>query len=243
MRSQPGGTTSRDERGVVMANEASVAAAGPVHELPLILMSDSRGIQPTTVKGRKTRKRLVESARVVFERDGFLNARVADIAKEAGVSHGTFYTYFDSKVEIFRVIVADVMSLVWDANHDTTGNDSLSALGRIERANRGFIRIYRENGSMLALMEQAVGYDKEVREIRLAVRQVSVDRIRRSVERMQREGIGGADVDPAICAAALVSMVSNFVYFWLILGEGDYDEDLAVATLTNMWASALHMST
>lgn len=226
-----------------IADAAPVAGAGSGRALPAILVSHSRGTQPTSEKGRKTRKRLVEAAQVVFERDGFLNARVADIAREAGASHGTFYTYFDSKVEIFRVIVADVMSLVWNANHDTTGNETLSAWGRIERSNREFVRVYKENGPMLALMEQAVGYDDEIRAIRLAVRQVSVDRIHRSIERMKRDGDLDVEIDPAIGAAALVSMVSNFVYFWLVLGEGDYDEELVVATLTNMWASALHMPT
>ncbi len=36
----------------------------------------------------------------IFRRDGFENARVDDVAKAAGVSHGTFYFHFATKDEV-----------------------------------------------------------------------------------------------------------------------------------------------
>lgn len=192
-------------------------------------------------KGRRTRERLLEAARVVFERDGFLNARVADIATEAGVSHGTFYTYFDSKTEIFRSVMADVMALVWNTRTATDGARDLDAYGRIERSNRQFLKVYRENRIMMGLMEQAITYDDEVRQLRLTVRERSVERVRVNVEQMQREGTVRSDLDAFAVSSALVSMVSNFIYFWLVMGEGDYDDDSVVHTLTELWASALEL--
>lgn len=208
---------------------------------PLAGSLEVRDSTPVSAKGRRTRQRLLDAARTVFERDGFLAARVADIAAEAGVSHGTFYTYFDSKTEIFRVLVADVMALVYDTRHDPEGSVDLTPLERIERGNRQFVHVYRVHGAMLALMEQAVAYDDEVRQIRRRVREVSVDRIRHSIERLQEEGLVRTDLDAMCSASALVSMVSNFVYFWLIMDEGNYDDDMAVHTLTQLWASALQM--
>jgi AcrR family transcriptional regulator len=61
-----------------------------------------------TARGRRTRSLLLAAARQVFERDGYLNARVADIVTLAGVSHGTFYTYFDSRTEVIRAIMTEV---------------------------------------------------------------------------------------------------------------------------------------
>ncbi len=57
---------------------------------------------PRTAKGERTRGRLLRAAKHVFERQGFLGARVSDIADRARISHGTFYHYFNSKEEIFR---------------------------------------------------------------------------------------------------------------------------------------------
>jgi AcrR family transcriptional regulator len=200
-----------------------------------------RGTTPVSAKGRRTRQRLLEAARTVFERDGFLAARVADIAAEAGVSHGTFYTYFDSKTEIFRVLIADVMAMVYDTRDPPEESEDLTPFQRIERGNRQFVHVYRENGAMFALMEHAVAYDVEVRQIRRRVRQVSVDRIRSSIERLQEEGVVRTDLDARCSASALVSMVNNFVYFWLVMDEGEYDDDMAVYTLTQLWVSALQM--
>ena len=52
---------------------------------------------PRSRKGERTRARLIDAAREVFERDGFLTARIADIASTAGLSQGSFYHYFESK--------------------------------------------------------------------------------------------------------------------------------------------------
>ena len=59
---------------------------------------------PRSRKGARTRARLLEAAKQVFEETGFLDARVSDIAERAGLSHGSFYHYFDSKEQIFREI-------------------------------------------------------------------------------------------------------------------------------------------
>ncbi len=59
------------------------------------------------VKERKERERLqrsngiLESARRSFERKGFLNTTLQDVAKEAEVSVGLIYRYFQSKEDIY----------------------------------------------------------------------------------------------------------------------------------------------
>ena len=63
---------------------------------------------PRSRKGVETRARLVAAAKEIFERDGFLDARISDIAEKAGLSHGSFYHYFESKEEVFREVVAEV---------------------------------------------------------------------------------------------------------------------------------------
>ena len=55
-------------------------------------------------KGADTRARLVQAAKEIFERDGFLEARITDIAQRAGVSHGSYYHYFESKEQLFREV-------------------------------------------------------------------------------------------------------------------------------------------
>ena len=50
------------------------------------------------------RRRLLDAAVEVFERDGFETAGVIDIASAAGVTTGSLYHHFGSKLGLFQVI-------------------------------------------------------------------------------------------------------------------------------------------
>jgi len=61
--------------------------------------------KPKTERGRKTRNKLLEAAEIEFGEKGFHEAGISGITYRAGVALGTFYTYFESKEEIFRALV------------------------------------------------------------------------------------------------------------------------------------------
>ena len=195
---------------------------------------------PSTERGRRARTQLVVAARLVFERDGFLNARVTDIATQAGVSHGTFYTYFGSKAEVFRVLMSETMDHLYDslgeADDAAPTGDPVAV---IDRANRRFIAMYRRNAALMALFEQVTTFDPEVRALRLAVRRRIVRRVARSIERLQAQGQADAGLDPHCSANALVAMVNGLVHYWLVLGDEDLDEEQLAQTLTRLWARSI----
>ena len=68
-----------------------------------------------------TPQKLVAAARVVFERDGFHDARLADVTKEAQVSTGTLYNYFQSKEELFRAVMQGVLDDLTGSRRDVPG--------------------------------------------------------------------------------------------------------------------------
>ena len=59
--------------------------------------------QPAIRKGRKF-DQVLEGARAIFMRDGFEGASVDDIAREAGVSKATLYSYFPDKRLLFMEV-------------------------------------------------------------------------------------------------------------------------------------------
>src|SRR4051812_38655004 len=69
---------------------------------------------PTTARGRKTRSALIHAAREVFEEMGFRDARIQDIAAQAGMSYGVFYHYFKTKEailgELFTTITGEMFT-------------------------------------------------------------------------------------------------------------------------------------
>jgi AcrR family transcriptional regulator len=55
------------------------------------------------------RKQIQEAALRVFARKGYRNTVVEDVAREAGVSKGTIYTYFDRKEELLGAVFEGLM--------------------------------------------------------------------------------------------------------------------------------------
>jgi AcrR family transcriptional regulator len=58
-------------------------------------------------KGVKTRQIFMDAGRRVFARDGYLNAEISEIAREAGKSNGTFYIYFENKSALLDALIKD----------------------------------------------------------------------------------------------------------------------------------------
>lgn len=58
-------------------------------------------------RGERTRATLLRAGAEVLPARGFHDARVDDIVEAAGVSHGTFYRYFESKDDFFRALAED----------------------------------------------------------------------------------------------------------------------------------------
>ena len=55
----------------------------------------------------ESRRRILESARDVFFRDGFMAANLDEVADKAGVAKGTLYRYFESKADLYVAVLAD----------------------------------------------------------------------------------------------------------------------------------------
>src|SRR5688500_7550251 len=68
--------------------DASLLLVGPVRDFP-------------QERARRTYESLVDAGAALFAERGFDATQTPDIAGEAGVSVGTFYRYFDDKLEIF----------------------------------------------------------------------------------------------------------------------------------------------
>ena len=60
---------------------------------------------PKTARGKKTRDKLLRAAEIEFGGKGFHSAAISGITYRAGVALGTFYTYYESKEEIFHDLV------------------------------------------------------------------------------------------------------------------------------------------
>ncbi|WP_293785472.1 TetR/AcrR family transcriptional regulator [uncultured Aeromicrobium sp.] len=196
---------------------------------------------PTTPRGIRTRAKLVDAARTVFERDGFLDARLIDITNEAGISAGSFYTYFDSKEEIFAAVLASVEEEMLHPHVRalTAGDDPVEL---IRAANRAYLESYRRNAAFMRLLLQVSSIDEEFAQLRRRRGEAFAQRNARSIQDLQERGVAKAKVDPYKAASALSGMVGRAAYAAFIIGE-EWDFEELVETLTQLWANSLLIST
>src|SRR4051812_49951871 len=69
---------------------------------------------PKTARGQRTLRQLLDAAADEFGEKGFHEASISQITQRAGVAIGSFYTYFDSKEEVFTALVRDLSGQVRD---------------------------------------------------------------------------------------------------------------------------------
>ena len=199
---------------------------------------------PRSRKGAETRARLIDAAKKVFERDGFLNARILDIAETAGLKHGSFYHYFDSKEQIFREVAeAQEERLTAPAAPRDGARHARDAggtpLDRIRAANRRYLERYRDEARIMGVIEQVSRYDEHVNAARMATQRHFAERAERAIRRLQADGAADPRVNPKMAADALGAMVARFAELWLVQGYRTYRFDEAVEQLTLLWANAL----
>ncbi len=86
-------------------------------------VSDNGDKVPRTERGRRTRRKLLDAAASEFGERGFHEASISRITQRAGTALGSFYTYFDSKDEIYRALVDDLSARVREASRKARDPD------------------------------------------------------------------------------------------------------------------------
>lgn len=190
-------------------------------------------------RGSRTRAALIAAARTVFERDGYLDARIVDITAEAGVATGSFYTHFADKRDVFAAVMAEVHEETLHPQIDVAASPD-DPIATIEAANRAYLTAYRRNAKLMGLMDQVSLIDDDFRRLRLARAAAFAKRNARSIRRLQEAGLADRELDPLLAAQAINAMVSRMANMVFVHG-GRIPFEPLVATVTRVWANALRL--
>lgn len=154
-----------------------------------------------------TRAALLDAARACFLEHGFHGTRIDTIAEAAGVSHGTLYTYFDSKDHVAQVLAMSAMQGATDALQrmptveDVTVTRSALRrwLGEYNQAQAGetaMIRVWsealRESGDPAAESAPTLDWGR-----------------RRIASRLADRGFPGVDIESAVLLGVLAALGSR----------------------------------
>jgi AcrR family transcriptional regulator len=197
--------------------------------------------EKATRKGRETDGAFRDAARTVFARDGYLNARISDIAEAAGRSVASFYNYYDTKADLL-IALAEEFHAEATATAVLPYRAGLSEEEAFREAVAGFWRTYAKRRGELIGIFQAAMVEGQFRDRWLEMRADAVSRIAAEISRAQSNGYCPG-VDPLLTASALSAMLEHFCYIWL--GQGGekgvpFDAERALDAIATIWVKSVY---
>ncbi len=174
--------------------------------------------------------------------------QAGDIADEAGLAHGSFYSHFRNKEDALAAVLAEVGEEMLPPGpslaesgpaHTGAGPDPVAV---IHAANVAYLEAYRRNARLMALMEQVATVDERFAALRLERSEAFLARNARAIRRLQRAGLADPALDPDLASLALSTMVSRSAYAAFAMSRPPVSVKRLAATLTRLWANALGLS-
>jgi AcrR family transcriptional regulator len=196
--------------GRVGGRGAAVAAPEPTAE--------ARLLRP---RGEKTRLRLLDAGASVLPARGYHDARVDDIVAAAGVSHGTFYRYFENKDDFFRVLAeaasSRMIELIDELDLDAPPDDLRTWLCN-------WLGAYKADGGVISTWQEM----RTNEELYAFSQRVAASVFARLVRLLEQRDFGNPVVD-ATTFLSLIERVPYSVYTLRFTTEDHAVENMLVA--------------
>ncbi|HZB04058.1 MAG TPA: TetR/AcrR family transcriptional regulator [Actinomycetota bacterium] len=149
-------------------------------------MADTKTGTKRRMRAPERRKQLLEVARTVFGRRGYHTVTMDDVAREAGITKPILYDHFPSKRELYRDLLesdlANLKDRLAEALETSKGNRE-----RIRSSFQAYFDFVDDEGAgFRLLMQEAVGPEREFREMVFRFRDEVLDQVTEVIVRESR---------------------------------------------------------
>ncbi len=190
------------------------------------------------VKGKATRRAIMQAAQLVFTREGFMNAEISHITDAAGKGKGTFYLYFESKVDL---LAAMVEAFAEDLRRPEMLAEPTHPPEQIRTVITAIWTTFkRHTATFRALAEAATKYP-EFAQINRDLRSYAVRDFTTMIRSRQEAGFC-RHLDAELGAAALEAMITNSIYEWLAVNDGEAHGTLNEAKALNALVTIMQLA-
>jgi AcrR family transcriptional regulator len=170
------------------------------------------------------RDQIIQAATRCFLRNGFHQTSMQDVIKEAGLSVGAFYRYFDSKAALITAIASEKISMVRDTADNLLTRDPAPPLLTVMDDLLTQIDVNLTDEGTIRIAVQVWGeavHDPElavfVADVYSRIRQSATDLARRA----QQTGELPADVDPTAIGSAIFGLIQGYILQRVLIGRVD----------------------
>ncbi len=184
-------------------------------------------------------ERILKAAIRVFARKGFFNARISEIAKEAGVADGTIYLYFQNKYDLLISILEREMGRI--VNRVKQELSSLSdPREKLERYALLHLNLVEENRDLAELFQlelrQSYKFFRERHQRKFAE---YVNIISAIVREGQAQGIFRQDIKPGIFKRAFFGALDEMSRFWILSSRKKYRVSTAAKQIASFFLEGI----
>jgi AcrR family transcriptional regulator len=195
--------------------------------------------RPTLREAQKqlTLAKLLDAARDVFHRKGYLAVTVDDIIDEAGVSRGTFYVYFRSKGEILSELfdtehIAQVLALLESFPAKPTIESLRAWLDR-------YFRLYSEQRLTIRAWIQAGSRETGLRDSSLEQMDRVLNVLSEKIAKVRDEHqLSVSSEEIRVRALLMFVQMHEFAYYPYIRNYA-VNESMGLSVLAELWYSAI----
>jgi AcrR family transcriptional regulator len=187
------------------------------------------------------RRQIVNAAMRCFARKGFQRTTMQDIFREAELSPGAVYSYFDGKDEIVRAIVVDLMRILGEIAAVLSEPLPDGRLRRPGEALAKLIADYRDIklgtfDDLARIFPHLIGELLRDPELKAAV-QAGLERVRAGYEQLARAAQERGELDPAVdpvhIGRPLIALVQGLLIQYAVY-DGQVDVDAYARTAVAM---------
>src|ERR1700744_5712898 len=157
----------------------------------------------------RTRAVLITAAKTAFSQLGYARTTVADITDRAEVSRATFYVYFASKDDVFRVLTEQLRDEFLEAQRarSADGDDPVAVA---VAAVTDFVDVYAANLAFITVLEHQALTDPQLRALWHGIRERLLKRMVRFVGALVADGVAHPLAPPDMVATAASGMAVRF---------------------------------
>lgn len=243
-RSEPGDRSTSEKKRPLADTPPNTEQVDALRRAADSLVTNERRLERSPSLGpraERTRRKLVDSAELLFKEKGYTRTTVAEIAKCADVSLPTFYQYFSELNEIVSVIIVDFIKQSLERGLDRwdvvgTGRAGLKHL--VEE----FTRTYVEYVDLMELWESAKLTSPAVRALSRDYASVYNNRFEVSLSEGIAAGLVRDDLAAADMADIVTTTLEYYCYDHFVLSRQSLDDvPTAVTSLTEMIADSVRL--
>jgi AcrR family transcriptional regulator len=174
------------------------------------------GAMTGTRKARaaETEVALKEAAKRVFDRVGYLRAKITDITAEADRAAGSFYNHFESKEQLLEALLVDMLE-EGDRRAELPGHDpDFSNLEALRWHIAQYWTLLTANRAVIVALQQAAIVDEHFARRQRQLMAPMFEDMAAHLDYVSAAG-GHLPGDRMAVSQAMIALMSQYAYLWL----------------------------